>query len=75
MLMKPEEIAKLKIKSSYDDNAEDWQVPPFILKAKEVTLPSLKKNGYDMMEQEKDTRDLVINGSSMDSDSSSNDKH
>ena len=40
-----------------------------------VTLPSLKKNGYDMMEQEKDTRDLVINGSSMDSDSSSNDKH
>ena len=50
MMMKDEEIAKIKIKSSYDDNIDDWNVPPFILKAKEVTLPSLKKNGYDVME-------------------------
>ena len=50
MLMKDEEIAKLKLKSSYDDNLNDWIVPPFILKSKEVTLPSLKKTGYDVME-------------------------
>ena len=54
MLMKDEEIARLKTKSTYEDNINDWQIPPFILKAKEVTLPALKKNGYDMMEQEKE---------------------
>jgi hypothetical protein len=48
--MKDEEIAKLKIKSTYDDNVNDWNVPPFILKAKEVTLPSLKKVANDVME-------------------------
>lgn len=48
--MKDEEIAKLKTKSSYEDNINDWIIPPFILRAREVTLPSLKKNGYDMME-------------------------
>lgn len=62
MLMKNEEIAKLKTKSTYDDNINDWLVPPFILRAKEVTLPSLKKNGYDVMEQEKENRDLAIDG-------------
>lgn len=50
MLMKNEEIAKIKHKSNYDDNINDWIIPPFILKAREVTLPSLKKNGYDVME-------------------------
>ena len=60
--MKQEEIAKLKLKSSYDDNLNDWVVPPFILRAKEVTLPSLKKNGYEVMEQEKESRDLTIEG-------------
>ena len=41
MLMKDEEIAKIKMKSEYDDDRDDWIVPPFQLKAKEVTLPSL----------------------------------
>lgn len=50
MLMKNEEIVRLKTKSSYDDNINDWIIPPFILKAKEITLPSLKMNGYNMME-------------------------
>ena len=27
MLMKDEEIAKLKMKSEYDDDADDWVVP------------------------------------------------
>lgn len=60
--MKDEEIAKLKLKSQYDDTIDDWIIPPFILKAKEVTLPALKKNGYDVMEQEKENRDLAIEG-------------
>ena len=48
--MKEEEIAKLKMKSEYDDDKDDWIIPPFILRAKEITLPALKKNGYDVME-------------------------
>ena len=48
--MKDEEIAKIKLKSQYDDSINDWIIPPFILKQKEVTLPSLKKTGYDVME-------------------------
>ncbi len=62
MLMRDEEIAKIKMKSEYDDDREDWVVPPFMLKAKEVTLPTLKKQGYDVMEQEKENRELAIEG-------------
>lgn len=36
------------------------------MKAKEVTLPALKKNAYDVMEQEKENRDLAIDGDSDD---------
>lgn len=73
MLMKSEEIAKLKIKSAYDDNIDDWVIPPFMLKAKEVTLPSLKKVGYDVMEQEKENKELAIDGDD-ESDEDQNDK-
>ena len=41
MVMKDAELAKVRNKSSYDDDRDDWTLPPFILKAKEVTLPSL----------------------------------
>jgi hypothetical protein len=41
MLLKDEEIAKLKLKSTYED--DDWLIPPFVLRAKEVSLP--KVNG------------------------------
>lgn len=64
MLMKDEDIARIKSRSTYDDNSDDWIVPPFMLKAKEVTLPQLKKNGYDVMEQEKENRELAIEGGS-----------
>lgn len=62
MLMKNSEIAKIKLKSSYDDNQNDWIIPPFILRGKEVSLPQMKKNGYEMMEKEKENRELTIEG-------------
>jgi hypothetical protein len=63
MLLRDEEIAKLKMKSDYDDDRDDWVIPPFVLKGKEVSLPTLgKKNGYDHMEQEKENRDMIIEG-------------
>lgn len=52
MVMKPEEIAKLKGKSSYDDATNEWNIPVFLLKAREVALPSLsiKKQANEFME-------------------------
>jgi hypothetical protein len=41
MVMKPEELQKLKMKSTYDDGSQEWTIPVFLLKAKEVALPSL----------------------------------
>jgi len=56
MMLKDEEIAKLKQKSTYED--DDWQMPPFVMRAKEVSLP--KVNGRQVMEREKEERDLEI---------------
>ena len=58
MLLKDEEIAKLKLKSAYED--DDWQIPAFVLKAKEVFLP--KVNGRQVMEREKDEREMEVLG-------------
>lgn len=56
MLLKNEEIAKLKVRSQYEDN--DWIIPPFTLRGKELNLPKL--NGRNIMEKEKEERDLHI---------------
>ena len=60
MLLKNEDIARLKHKSKYDDNKDDWVIPPFILKDKEMTLPKLKKNAMEVMKQEKENRDVTF---------------
>ena len=65
MLLKDEEIAKLKLKSTYED--DDWIIPPFILKSKEVSLP--KVNGRQVMEKEKDEREMELSNSTEDSQS------
>ena len=36
MVMKPEELAKLKNKSSYDDGMNEWSIPVFLLKARKL---------------------------------------
>lgn len=41
MMLRDDEIAKLKLKSQYED--DDWVVPAFVLKGKEMSLP--KVNG------------------------------
>jgi hypothetical protein len=56
MLLREDEIAKLKLKSTYED--DDWVVPAFVLKAKEVFLP--KVNGRAVMERERDEREMEI---------------
>lgn len=70
--MKDNEIAKLKAKSVWDDGINDWVIPAFLLKARAVELPSLsiKKNAQnEFMEQQKDQREMQIDGSSDDGSS------
>ena len=64
MMLKNEEIAKLKHKSEYDEDNSDWIIPPFKLKDKEVYLPTMKKVGKSVMEADKEERELEIQGSS-----------
>ena len=54
MLLRDDEIAKLKLKSTYED--DDWVIPAFVLKGKEMSLP--KVNGRAVMEREKDEREM-----------------
>lgn len=56
MMLRDDEIAKLKLKSTYED--DDWVIPAFVLKAKEMCLP--KVNGRAVMEREKDEREIEI---------------
>lgn len=59
--MKDAELAKVRNKSSYDDDRDDWTLPPFILKAKEVTLPSLglgKQKVMEQLEADKENRQI-----------------
>ena len=73
MLLKDEEITKLKRKSKYED--DDWVVPYFVLRQKEVNLP--KVNGRNIMENEKNERALEMNdgGSTGESDCDSESKY
>ena len=50
------------MKSTYDDGSNEWTVPVFLLKAKEVALPSLsiKKQAAEFMENQKNERSLVF---------------
>jgi hypothetical protein len=41
MVMNKEHLAKLKMKSQFDDATNDWNIPVFLLKNKEIALPSL----------------------------------
>lgn len=56
MVLKPEELAKLKGKAAFDDGTNEWQIPMFLLKAKEVALPSLsiKKQGAEQNDRDVD---------------------
>ena len=64
MIMKPEELKKLQMKSSYDDSNNEWHIPVFVLKNKEVALPSLsiKKQAQEFMENQKDERVMKFEG-------------
>lgn len=61
MLMKNEDLAKLRAKANYEDGQNDWAIPVFLLKNREVTLPStsVKKQAAEFMENQKNERVVV----------------
>lgn len=60
-MLKSEELAKLKSKAQYNDGSNEWSIPIFILKNREVALPSLaiKKQAGEFMETQKNDRVVV----------------
>ena len=58
MVMKEDQLYKIKAKSSFDEESNNWKVPAFILKKQEVNLPQLgeKKN----MELVKENLDQIL---------------
>ena len=58
MLLNDNEIAKIRMRSQFDDDKDEWDIPYFYLKAKEVELPKLSNKNKDLIENEKLNRDV-----------------
>lgn len=58
MMLKDEEMYKLKEKIEYDFDAQKWKVPPFVVKAREVAFPKIK-NAATFAKNSLEERDLV----------------
>ena len=58
MLLRPKELELLRHKSTFDEDANEYKIPPFKLKDNEISLPTMKKVGYQVMEQEKENREM-----------------
>ena len=59
MMLKDGEMYRLKEKVKYDFDTAKWQVPPFLVKNKEVNFPRIK-NAINLVKEELDQRELVI---------------
>ena len=41
MMLRPDGIARIRSKSSYSEELDDWTVPAFIFKQKDLVFPKL----------------------------------
>jgi len=65
MMLRTDEYARIKSKSSYSDELEDWVVPAFIFKQKDVVFPKL--NGMALVNDQLDQRSVQIVGEGINS--------
>ena len=42
MMLRADEIARIRSKSTFDENEDDWTVPAFIFKQKDLVFPKLQ---------------------------------
>ena len=61
MMLSGNELQRVRNKCSYDDELNEWSIPSFFLKGKEVQLPKLG-GGREaaVIEAEKENRDLMF---------------
>ena len=59
MMLKDGEMYRLKEKIKYDFESGKWQVPPFIVKNKEVAFPRIK-NAMNLVKEELEQREVII---------------
>lgn len=68
-LMSEGNLYKIKSRSQYDDEKSEWEVPPFVLKGKQINLPKLGlQKAKRFIEEEKLNHDVAFKESSGESD-------
>ena len=73
MMLRPDELARIRSKASYSDELEDWTVPSFIFKQKDLVFPKL--NGQALVNDAFEQRDVkMLDGASVDIASTSDKK-
>ena len=58
LMLRPDEIARIRSKASYSDELDDWTVPAFIFKQKDLVFPKL--NGMSLVNDQMDQRAVHI---------------
>ena len=57
MLLKNEELNRIRAKATYDEDKGEYDIPVFYLRKNEMNFPKLRKHQKDeFLEQEKDER-------------------
>jgi hypothetical protein len=57
MMMNENNLYKIKTRSNYDDETCEWEIPPFVLKGKQVNLPKLGlQKARQFIEEEKNNQ-------------------
>ena len=57
-MLRPDEIARIRTKSSFEEDEDDWKVPAFIFKQKELTFPKL--NGLSLVTDSINNRNVQV---------------
>ena len=59
-MLRPDEIARIRTKAQYSDETDEWNVPPFIFKQKDLVFPKL--NGMSLVSEQHEKRDVQFLG-------------
>lgn len=74
MMMSENNLYKIKTRSQYDDETSQWEIPPFVLKGKQVNLPKIGlQKARQFIEEEKNNQIVHFNETNGDSDDYFND--
>lgn len=58
MMLRPDEIARIRSKSTFSEELDDWKVPKFIFKQKDLVFPKL--NGMALVNDQLDQRTIQL---------------